>query len=869
MKLAWLISSTLLIAINSVVAVGPPVVSGINFGPAAPSSLAVNGVVVPNGFDTLTWFRYGTNTGYGNNSAPSLLPGTANVMSFDGTAQYGAVSGLGARLPGSEVTVEFWQFADEARPQSTFTLNPDQFANRFSANVPWSDGNVYWDYGDITTSGRLMYAPPAGQPVTGSWQHFAFVASRSLGQMAIYRNGVLVAQRASPVTTFTPNQADFLLGSGTTNGYFFKGRLAEFRIWNSALDQATIQAWMNRSLTAAHPAYENLAVYWPIHEGAGNVLYDFSSPQNDVLLNSAPVWTNGLPLSNSVPVAASLAGLLPATAYHVQLVASNSSGVVAGPDAVFNTLSFSNLNAGISPHWNGSTVWGDFDNDGKLDVLLTGLTNSVGAPATTELWRNQGDGTFRKLDAGLPGVNGMALANDFDNDGHLDVLLAGTSAAGAHMIQLWHNLGDGTFTNLNVGFPFLASSSVACGDFNNDGLVDLLITGFTTNTLTPVTQLWLNLGHGNFTNVNVGFPGFIIASLAVADFDNDGNLDFVVAGSQNFSLQSTTMLWRNLGNGTFQNLNLPLPALGLGGSVAWIDSRNSGYQDLLLNGSPVSGPLTQLWQNTGGGTFTNVPVGLPPLASGALAIGDFNGDGLADVFISGSGVGGQGYASQVWTNRGDGTFGLFNDLQPALVGGSAAAADFDQDGRLDLLVAGSTASEQANTDVYRKLTGPTNTPPSPPTRLSATQPYPGRVVLSWEAGNDAESITDGLSYNVRIGTTPGGVDILSPLSDPATGLRRVAQIGNAQKRLFTVLNLPPGTVCYWSVQSVDPSYAGSAFAPEQRFIVGGASVDATASAGQFTSSSAQDINGFVVTKATADKYSLVNLSDLAKPAPAS
>jgi len=833
---AWLIWAALIIAASSVLAAGPPVVSGVTFGPASSASLAVSGAVVPNGFDTVTWFQYGTNTSYGNISSTNALPGTANALSFDGTTQNGTVPGLGARLPVGEITVEFWQFAAEARPQSTFTLYPDQFTNRFSANVPWSDGNVYWDYGDITTSGRLVYIPPSGQPVTGSWQHFAFVASQSAGQMAIYRNGQLVAQRASAVNTFAPNAADFLLGSGMTASYFFKGQLAEFRIWNIALNQATIQAWMNLSVTSAHPAYNNLAVYWRMNEGAGNVLNDFSSPQNGVLLNN-PSWTNGLPLSNSLPVSATLNGLLASTTYHVQLVASNSSGVVAGPDSVFNTLSFSNINAGLPPLWSSTTVWGDFDNDGHLDVLFTGRTNFSGSLGITEIWRNMGDGTFSQLNTGLPGVNGMALANDFDNDGYLDVLLAGTAADGTHLIQLWRNLGNGTFTNFNVGFPPLAGSAVACGDFNNDGLVDILITGFMTNSLTPVTQLWQNLGHGSFTNVNAGFPGSLIASLAVADFDNDGNLDFVLAGATNFSLQTSTVLWRNLGNGTFHALNLGLPTLNLGGSATWIDARDSGFLDLLLNGSPITGPFTQVWRNAGDGTLTNnIDAGLPPLESATVAAGDFNGDGVPDVYMSGFSLGGKDL-SQIWTNRGDGTFRLFNELQPGLIAGSAAAADYDEDGRLDVLVDGTPASLQAFTDIYRKLTGPTNTPPSPPSRLNVTQPYPGKLVLSWDAGVDLETATDGLSYNVRIGTTPGGEDILSPLSNPLTGLRRVAQIGNAQKRLFTVMNLPPGTVCYWSVQSVDASYAGSTFAPEQRFIVGGVSVATTGSASELTPTS--------------------------------
>ena len=77
-----------------------------------------------------------------------------------------------------------------------------------------------------------------------------------------------------------------------------------------------------------------------------------------------------------------------------------------------------------------------------------------------------------------------------------------------------------------------------------------------------------------------------------------------------------------------------------------------------------------------------------------------------------------------------------------------------------------------------------------------------------------------MSYNLRIGTAPGKADILNPASDLGTGRRQLARIGNVQQNLgWTITNLAAGTY-YWSVQAVDNSYAGSAFAPEQSFVRG-------------------------------------------------
>ena len=89
------------------------------------------------------------------------------------------------------------------------------------------------------------------------------------------------------------------------------------------------------------------------------------------------------------------------------------------------------------------------------------------------------------------------------------------------------------------------------------------------------------------------------------------------------------------------------------------------------------------------------------------------------------------------------------------------------------------------------------------------------IRFSWNPGSDAQTPSSGLTYNLRVGTTPGGVDIVSPMSDPASGKTRTPQMGNAQERRFSLVNVPIGQTYYWSVQSVDTSFAGSPFAPEQ------------------------------------------------------
>ena len=171
------------------------------------------------------------------------------------------------------------------------------------------------------------------------------------------------------------------------------------------------------------------------------------------------------------------------------------------------------------------------------------------------------------------------------------------------------------------GLPPLGVSSVSWGDYDSDGLLDFLLTGGGAPNLNPVSQLWRNTGSG-FVNVTAtvapGLPGVRVGSVAWADFDNDGRLDFLIMGTSDVLI---SQLWRNTGSG-FTNVTATvapgLPAV-TGGSVAWGDFDNDGRIDFLITGerSDTSEPVAQLWRNTGGG-FTNLTASLAPGLPGVL-----------------------------------------------------------------------------------------------------------------------------------------------------------------------------------------------------------------------------------------------------------
>ncbi len=346
----------------------PPITTTLPATVVTPNQATLNGMVNPHGLPETAYFRYGLNTNYGNVSASSAVPvayypPNTTAISFNGTSQNATVPGFGNYAPTNEITIEFWQYVANANQQSTFILNPDNSADRINAHVPWIDGTVYWDFGNIGGSGRLAYGTSA---VIGAWNHMALVASQSGNFMNIYRNGVLEAQKTG-MTPFTRYAADLLLAGGTVNNYFFKGALAEFRVWNKALDSATIQVWMLRTLTNTHPAWTNLVAYWPMNEGSGATLNDLSGNGHTAFLSNAPVW---VVVTNS-PVSMTVTGLTAGTTYHYQCVATNGGSFGDGSDLTFTTPSVGGI------IWNPpSTITGDGD------------VYAVGAPVYAYDWAN-------------------------------------------------------------------------------------------------------------------------------------------------------------------------------------------------------------------------------------------------------------------------------------------------------------------------------------------------------------------------------------------------------------------------------------------------------------------------------------------------
>jgi predicted outer membrane repeat protein len=289
--------------------------------------------------------------------------GPGYALSFDGVSGFVKIGGFLNNAPMTEVTVEFWQNVSQVRAQATFypggAPGGPPPGSSFSAFVPAGDGQVYWDFGNITAGGRLSYFPTVALP--NSWQHFALVASLSGNYMAIYRNGVLEASKQG-MTPLLPANLDLDL-SGARSGLPFGGMLDEFRIWNVARTQDQILQNLYHSLTGNEPG---LVAYWRFSEGHGNVTQDATgSAINAGSLSSGVSWVH-----SKAPFVPDLAALAP-TALSGGGVRLNAR---VNPDSLPTTAWFQ---WGTNTNFGNSTPPTDLGNGAAPFLLMATLTGAA------------------------------------------------------------------------------------------------------------------------------------------------------------------------------------------------------------------------------------------------------------------------------------------------------------------------------------------------------------------------------------------------------------------------------------------------------------------------------------------------------------
>ncbi|MFN8178941.1 MAG: FG-GAP-like repeat-containing protein [bacterium] len=291
--------------------------------------------------------------------------------------------------------------------------------------------------------------------------------------------------------------------------------------------------------------------------------------------------------------------------------------------------------------------WGDYDGDGDEDLFVVSWYGEVNA-----LFRNDGACAFTRITAG-PAVNTGTFSEDcawvdYDADGDLDLFVASSGTAG-EVNRLYRNDGGGTLTPITTG-PLVTdvrkSRHGAWADWDGDGDVDV----FVVNEDNLGNQLYKNLlvetGSPDFVSVAAGDAtsdlGMTSFSASWGDFDNDGDLDLIVA---NFNAQNDA-LYRNelveTGTPTLTKLATEAPSTSFGWTVStlWGDFDNDGDLDLFMtNGYSTTPGQTRrnfVFRNDGG-TFVRDFASPPAVDQGwsyGASFGDYDGDGDLDLFVA-------------------------------------------------------------------------------------------------------------------------------------------------------------------------------------------------------------------------------------------
>jgi len=293
--------------------------------------------------------------------------------------------------------------------------------------------------------------------------------------------------------------------------------------------------------------------------------------------------------------------------------------------------------SGISlPQGAAYATFADYDNDGWLDLF------AIGGEGRGHLFRNRGDGTFVEVTpkAGVAAVKGArkGIFVDLDHDGDLDLLLVGNGQR-----TVYRNNLDGTFTDATASFGLAGTGDTrdaVFGDFDGDGRIDLFIANADRSD-----ALLHNGGVQRFSDATAASGLTTISgsgAAAVGDYNNDGFLDLFVASTNG----GEPALWLNKGNGTFtrdrrstdvlQNLR---STAGL--AATFVDYDNDGWLDLVVAGTSDTKAdrvaKVFLFRNDGTGRFidrsTVIPAPVRATGASAIAVSDVDEDGDEDLFL--------------------------------------------------------------------------------------------------------------------------------------------------------------------------------------------------------------------------------------------
>jgi hypothetical protein len=485
--------------------------------------------------------------------------------------------------------------------------------------------------------------------------------------------------------------------------------------------------------------------------------------------------------------------------------------------------------------------WADYNEDNYLDLALTGVTFS--GSSITNIFENSDGLLSQDLNQDIEAAFGGHLSwVDYNNDGHLDLSLSGFQIINffPYRVTKLYRYQDGIYIPdtdsdiyADVNYDGIPDNWVTggvnghhWGDYDNDGDLDFLQGGFDNYNMRHLDIFYNDNGILRLDTNQTDLVPIYPAIVQWVDVNRDGYLDIVSIGADETQTLGMRVFLNNnsyvLTSGIIWNSNI----YGVtAGAIAFADYNSDGYDDFALTGLNSSQELITYIVRNSINQFT-VEYILQGVYYGKPAWGDYDADGDLDLLVAGqsSTVGQLGSEPKtiLYYQQDDGSFAIDQTLSIDSVGISFTQwGDYDQDGDLDLFLAGFKANQDVVAQVYDNLEGleNANKAPNAPYLLDDSNINDNKVRLTWSAPvdpnnpNGGATPEEGLRYQIQVGLDASGYE-----HNISTGHYGVGEIGTFNRTEKTIRNIPEGNYG-WRVRAIDHGYATSNWSNRYYFYI--------------------------------------------------